>query len=321
MTLAEYHMTTLIRRIQTSTGRFRAPRGMLRTALLHLSVSVTIAGCFITLPLAGCVAKSERAVDAWRLPSGQPAVDQFELIRDAADQEALYTLAGGLKPMSSGIWQGSFELEDPDLDELRDVRRALGLLRNNVWYADVQVYDNADDGTRWAEAFVIHREALARMIERLEPFWSPWGITPCTHPAQVVTIVDRMPRADRWRGYGHLFGYPDDAVDFFVEAGLARDDGREVGPGKDREFMQIPTQVADSGRFTYAVPLGHIPTPVDRALAERAGLILAAYEVRRPRMNGAEEVVKALRQLNDQFEHLAIIERSRDSEATAVSPQ
>ena len=321
MTLAEYHMTTLIRRIQTSTGRFRAPRGMLRTALLHLSVSVTIAGCFITLPLAGCVAKSERAVDAWRLPSGQPAVDQFELIRDAADQEALYTLAGGLKPMSSGIWQGSFELEDPDLDELRDVRRALGLLRNNVWYADVQVYDNADDGTRWAEAFVIHREALARMIERLEPFWSPWGITPCTHPAEVVTIVDRMPRADRWRGYGHLFGYPDDAVDFFVEAGLARDDGREVGPGKDREFMQIPTQVADSGRFTYAVPLGHIPTPVDRALAERAGLILAAYEVRRPRMNGAEEVVKALRQLNDQFEHLAIIERSRDSEATAVSPQ
>ena len=318
MRFAEYHMTRLIRRIRASTGRFGAPRGMLRAALLHLSVAVACS--VITLPLTGCVGKSERAVDAWRPPAGHPAVDHFELIRDAADQEALYTLAGGLKPMSSGIWQGSFELEDPDLTELRDVRRALGHLRNDVWYADVQVYDNADDGERWAEAFVVHREALARMIERLQPFWSPWGITPCTHPAEVVTIVDRMPRADRWRGYGHLFGYPDDAVDFFVEAGLANDDGREVGPGKDREFVQIPTHVAESGRFTYAVPLGHVPTPVDRALAERAGLILAAYEARRPRMNDAEEAVKALRQLNDQFEQLAIIERSRDHEATVVPP-
>ena len=84
--------------------------------------------------------------------------------------------------------------------------------------------------------------------------------------------------------------------------------------------MQIPTQVADSGRFTYAVPLGHVPTPVDRALAERAGLSLAAYEARRPRMIDAEEAIKALRQLNDQFEDLAIIERSRDPEATVVSP-
>ena len=311
-------MTRLIRRIQTSTGRFRAPREMARTALLHLPLA--IAGCFITFPLAGCVTKSEHTVDAWRLPPGHSAVDRFELIRDAADQEALYTLAGGLKPMSSGIWQGSFELEDPDLDELRDVRRALGLLRNDVWYADVQVYDNADDGERWAEAFVVHREALARMIERLQPFWSPWGITPCTHPAEVVTIVDRMPRADRWRGYGHLFGYPDDAVDFFVEAGLANDDGREVGPGKDREFVQIPTHVAESGRFTYAVPMDHEPTDADRALAERAALILAAYEQRRHHLRDADDTVEMLLRLNERFEQLLMTERSHAQDAMVVTP-
>lgn len=33
-----------------------------------------------------------------------------------------------------------------------------------------------------------------------------------------------------------------------------------------------------------------------------------------------EDAVKALRQLNDQFEQLAIIERSRDHEATVVPP-
>ncbi|HAW96863.1 MAG TPA: hypothetical protein DCX60_11345, partial [Phycisphaerales bacterium] len=209
------------------------------------------------------------------------------------------------KPMSNGIWQESFELENLDLTELRQVRRALAALRNDVWYADVQVFDNADDGERRAQAFVVHRDALARMIERHESFWSPWGITPCTHPAEIVAIVDRMPKSDRWRGYGHLFGYPDDAVDFFVRAGIAAEDGREIGPGKDREFMQIPTRAADTGRFTYAVPIDHVPTSVDRALRKNAGIILAAYERRRPNMTSEADMIEMLLELNDRFEHLS----------------
>ena len=152
---------------------------------------------------------------------------------------------------------------------------------------------------------MVHREALARMIERLESFWSPWGITPCTHPTEIVAIVDRMPKADRWRGYGHLFGYPDDAVEFFVEAGLAITEESEVGPGKDREFMQIPTHVSSTGRFTYAVPLDHVPTPTDRALKENAGLILAAYQKRRPHLTNDDDVIETLLRLNDRFEHRA----------------
>ena len=312
-------MTRPIGTTPTTTVRFRMRRGPLRAARLHLPI--VLAWTVSLLTLAGCASKAERAVDAWRPPPGYVAVDRFELVRDAADQESLYTLAGGLKPMSSGIWQGTIDVENPDLTELRDVRRALGHLRNDVWYADVQVFDKADDGERWVQAFVVHREALARMIERLAPFWSPWGITPCTHPAEIVAIVDRMPKADRWRGYGHLFGYPDDAVDFFIEAGLAMDDGHEVGPGKDREFIQIPTHVADSGRFTYAVPLEHVPTPADRALAAGAELILAAYEERRPGMTDVEDTVEVLLRLNDRFEHLAIMERSQADKETIVSPR
>ena len=307
-------MTASICLTQTPTARLRTGLGILLTTLLNNTVALTC--LVILLPLAGCATKQERAVDAWRPPSGYTTVDRFELIRDAADHEALYTLAGGLKPMSNGIWRGSFDVENLDLTELRDVRHALGPLRNDVWYADVQVFDNADDGERQAQGFVVHRESLARMIERLESFWSPWGITPCTHSAEIVAIVDRMPRADRWRGYGHLYGYPDEAVDFFVEAGLAAaDGGGEMGPGKDREFMQIPTHVAPTGRFTYAVPLDHVPTTVDRAIADRAGRILAAYEERRLEMDDADDMVELLLRLNERFERLSIIER------TVVSPQ
>ncbi|MDB4775622.1 hypothetical protein OAG62_00715 [bacterium] len=126
--------------------------------------------------------------------------------------------------------------------------------------------------------------------------------TPGNHPAEIVAIVDRMPRADRWRGYGYLFGYPDHAVDFFVEAGVAADDGRAAGPGKDREFVHIPTHATDSGRFTYAVPLDHVPTIADRRLAERAGLILAAYEERRARMLDPRRTAEELLRLNARFE-------------------
>jgi len=272
------------------------------------------------LAIAGCTSNQASVVDAWRPPAGHASIDRFELLRKAADQEALYTLAGGLKPMSSGIWRGAFETTDPDFTELRDVRQALGHLRNEVWYADVQIFDTDDDGDRRAQAYVVHRNALARMIERLESFWSPWGITPCTHPSEIIAIVDRMPRADRWRGYGHLFGYPDEAVDFFVAAGLAITDENEVGPGKDREFIQIPTHVSDSGRFTYAVPLNHVPTPADRRLAEGAALILGTYEGRRSRMNDVADVVEILLQLNERFECLTLIEVTENLEGTAPSP-
>ena len=197
---------------------------------------------------------------------------------------AAFTLGGCVSsPSDTADFQRPAETVstvDP-LPLLREMRRALGVLRNDVWHADVQVFEKAHDGERSAHAFVVHRKALARMIERHESFWGPWGITAGTHPAEIVAVVDRMPRDDRWRGYGHLFGYPDHAVDFFVEACLSAEDGREVGPEKDRRVIQIPTSAADSGRFTYAVPLDHVSTIADRRLANDAAMILAAFTERK----------------------------------------
>lgn len=115
-----------------------------------------------------------------------------------------------------------------------------------------------------------------------------------------------MPKADRWRGYGYLFGYPADAVDFFIEAGLSAEDDSEVGPGKDRRFIQIPTHAAESGRFTYAVPLDHVRSAGDEALASEANLILAAYTEHRGRMGDARAMTFELRRLNQRFESTAI---------------
>ena len=276
-------------------GRPSPPGAASFAALAWLLAAVAFA-------FAGCASNPRDLVDPAGSKTFAAGVDPFVLVREAADHEGLYTLAGGLKPMSSGIWRHSFSTDDPDLSELRDARRALAILRNDAWYADVQVFADAHDGERAAHAFVIHRKALARMIERHEVFWSPWGITPCTHPSEIVAVVDRMPRGDRWRGYGYLFGYPDEAVDFFVEAGLSAGDGRGVGPGKDRRFIQIPTAAEASGRFTYAVPPEHVPSTADEALARDSEVILAAYLERRHRMRDAGSAVEELLRLNAIFE-------------------
>lgn len=256
----------------------------------------------IAVALWGCASGHEGRTGAPRAAAIVDSIDRLALVRDAADREALYTLAGGLKPMSSGFWRGSFAVGEPDLAVMRRVRAALATLRNDDWYADVQVFASMHDGERAAHAYVVHRDALAAMIDRHATFWSPWGITSGTHPSEVVAVVDRMPKADRWRGYGYLFGYPDDAVDFFVAAGLTGDDSGEVGPGKDRSFIHIPTHGSEQGRFVYAVPLGHVETEADRRLAREAARILAAYSERRDRLDDAASLIRELRRLNRRFE-------------------
>ena len=220
--------------------------------------------------------------------------------------------------MSTGIWRSTFPVEAPDLADVERARRALALLRNDLWYADIQVFDAVYDGERAAHAFVVHRRALAQMIERFEIFWTPYGITPSTHPSEVIAIVDRMPRDDRWRGYGYLFGYPADAVDFFVTATRAaaeraeaadtnedEHDDVEATPERDRDFVQLPTYAMPTGRFTYAVPIGHRATLADTALANAAAEILVAYTAARSRGVDALSLLSELRRLNHRFESLA----------------
>ncbi|MEL7237809.1 MAG: hypothetical protein AAGK78_03025, partial [Planctomycetota bacterium] len=186
---------------------------------------------------------------------------QAELIQNALDGEALYTIASGLKPVSTGIWSGQFLVNNPDLTELRRVRRALATIPADGLYFDVQVFATAYDDERFLEAYVVHREALAKMIDKHADFWSPYGITSQTHPAELLAVVDRMDKLDRFRGYGLLFGYPAHAIDFFVDAAAEED---RTGNFIERDFFQIPTFASDTGRFTYAVPKGHLAREEDK---------------------------------------------------------
>jgi hypothetical protein len=220
------------------------------------------------------------------------------VLLEAADGEALYTLAGGLKPLSSGR-AGNLPVSPPvsiaALDSLDALRRAVGSLRCGDIGAFVHVFTavtSARDGAvqRAYEVVLYHRDAVARTVARHRAFFATLGMTPAADVREVLAAVENAPRADRWRGYGLLFGYPDEAVAFFVRAGVEGDSTGRLVP---RDFRRIETWQKFAAErdgplvlssFVYAVPKGAAETVADRALRDAAAPIYARYARERTRL-------------------------------------
>lgn len=273
-------------------------------------------------------------------PFEKLAVDQRkgadELLLKALDEEALYTIVGGLKPMSSGfrsiqiqtglpkvtvaeaevavrdlgtkkpeeltseeksrLSQSKQALERRDALERADQTRAiLAQWRcGDELFADLQHFAKQFDGKRFLDSLVINRPRLRTALSEKADFFSRWGITVNSHPLEIVYAVDTDETGARFAGYGYLFGYPDHAVRFFVQAS-----DEEIFTGKfvTRDFISIPTVERETNNFVYVVPKGHIENEADKALKAKAAPILAAYRKRRAEYigEGKKGVVELLR--------------------------
>lgn len=243
----------------------------------------------IRAPLALCAllvacAQHRPATDAVPRPHAAPQSLATTVVA-ALDSEALFTVAGGLKPLSSGFWASSVPTESGELDEIDAMRRALQSLDDEQLSWGVMAFAKPHGGKRSYHAWVAHRGALAALVARRADVFAAHGISPATRPAELLAIVERMPRTDRFTSYGLLFGYPEHAVEFYVAADRERDrHPRGIAP---RRFLSIPTFGAKTGRFVYAVPPDHEPAAADLALRAAAGRILESYRPLRERHLGA----------------------------------
>lgn len=226
-------------------------------------------------------------------PEDRVLADEWLLA--ALDRETLYTIAGGLKPISTGTRTFTFKAEAPALDEVDQARRIAAALSCGGLTAVVHLFSAGTGPERYAELVFVHQPSLDRRLSEKRAFFAPLGLTPGTPPLQVLGVVEHLPRPDRFRGLGYLFGFPDHAVDFFVQASVP--DKADVGPGKDRDFYSVPVFRAGTNYFVWAVPLGHRESPADRAIANGAAPILEAYRTRRARFvgDGLPGVVDLLR--------------------------
>lgn len=202
------------------------------------------------------------------MPTGQGiAAEPFSadaLARRILDSEALYTVTGGLKPVSDGFWQTRLPEAQDSSPEADEAKRSLATLPLGPdLEAGVYVFAAAHEGKKFASAFVAHKPSLRALVARRPDVFGPLGVTAATSPQQVMEKIDRGPRAARWRAYGLVFGYPEYAVEFFVEAGERQAETKNI---VERDFVQLPTFASDEGRFVYAVPKGHVERDEDRQL-------------------------------------------------------
>jgi hypothetical protein len=212
-----------------------------------------------------------------------------ELLLRALDNEALYTLVGGLKPMSSVGSTFTFAVAEAavDVSAIAERRRLLSVWRcGGDIFADARVFRAINDGKRSVSGEVFFRPAVDAVLSRHAAFFAPLGLTPGSHPMEVLTTIEWSDRGPRWRGQGYLYGYPDYAVEFFVAAGESE---ARTGQFVPRDPMRVPTFGATPERsnFVWTVAKDHQTTEADRALFARAAEILAAYTERRVRYIGA----------------------------------
>jgi len=224
------------------------------------------------------------------------------------NEAALYTLLGSIKPVSD---LANFHFDNTNggnvqtrsgidyLDRLRTIQKALNLIQ----LPDVEVVIRPFQPSRYVpnrrsfKVFAIRISSLDSLLKAKENFFGQFGFVPGSDPADVVvSIFEHSDRSKQFRGLGYLYGYPDYAVDFFVEAFKIQE---STGQFVERNFFHIPNY-GKSIAFVYAYPKDATPTlVVDSALYYRANSVLEHYRKIRPAYANDDDTVRAYEMLKD----------------------
>lgn len=235
------------------------------------------------------------------------------ILQEGLDGEALYTLMGDVKPMSSvvsfsfpiGNGDSSTQLDEKVLpvDSLRylarinQIQQAVSLIDLPDLKFVLVPYRSAYSKTRILQLSVVRISKLDSLLEAKSQFFGQYGFAPGADPAVVLSVNEYEKKYERLRGYGYLFGYPDYAVDFFVSAFRESD---TTGKHVSRKFFHIPTFERAEGNFVYAYPVDYTPGLQDSVLHQRSETILKRYKLLRGNyMNSLDTVLRAYELLKD----------------------
>lgn len=238
------------------------------------------------------------------------------ILGHALDHEALFSLLGDLKPMSSIGYALSYPLGKDSLQfdgqgyvvNLHDESTQLSLKELNRWnrVLDALSFEHYQfllipfkqvwDGNRNMQILICRTDLLDKLLEAQAAFFAQWGFVPGCDPAVVLTAVEFEQRNDRYRAYGYLFGYPEHAVDFFVDASIHKQKTDEFVA---RSFFHIPVFAKEKGYFTYALPEDFKPLAKDSVLLQNASVLLKQYQSIRPAYVNKEGKLEAIRLFRD----------------------
>lgn len=205
-----------------------------------------------------------------------------EAVWKILDGEGLYTVVGGIKPMSSGWASLRVDVASPNPSEIADLERIVSVMRCGTVRAHVQRFSRVYEGKRYVEAVIVDEPHFARTVAANPGLFGYYGVSPESGPAATLAAFDGDDRSERNRCYGVLYGYPARAVDFFC---AATDQQKIDGKLVPRDFVSIDTFLG-SNHFVYAIPKGSPEEESDADLRRRTAPILRTYRAMRPRFFG-----------------------------------
>ena len=230
------------------------------------------------------------------------------ILKIGLDSEALYTLVSDIKPMSSLISltlpididssemiKGHVINLEKNFNYIQKIKRYTSLLKGldleDLDFVMVP-YNIKPKSNKLFQVNVIRRSRLQQVINEHQDFFAYMGIVPETDSGIVISIIENQEQILRLRAYGYLFGYPDYAVDFFVEA---NDQSEKTNLLVKRDFFQIPVFKRKDGYFVYAMPKDHIPTETDSTLYNRSIKVLDKYKNMRPKYFNTDSTFQSLK--------------------------
>jgi hypothetical protein len=240
-----------------------------------------------------------------------------DLLLNALDGEALYTIALDIKPMSSGFYSTQVVVADPDLRDAEEVRQIL-----EAWTCGGEIAASPHhfaaiyEGKRPLEGVVFNLGSLRRMLAAKAAFFGPYGISPSSSPLEALMAIEYDPSTARLRGYGYFFGYPDYAVDFFT---LAADEQKKTGTLVPRDFVSLATTRGER-RFVYATPRGHQRNEADRSLKAATEQVFADYTARRARHVKGNDSLNVLALVREWFDDGRGVVKPSHARARVLAP-
>lgn len=108
-------------------------------------------------------------------------------------------------------------------------------------------FDAQTKASDFFEIVAVDKRLLADIIRRDQAFWGQWGFVPESNLAVVLAITEFEEKLDRYRAYGYLFGYPEYAVTFFVEAAREQDSTKNLC--RAIFFKSLPIQLNKGDLF------------------------------------------------------------------------
>lgn len=245
----------------------------LKQTIFYLLAFLTLSGCGIRYDLS--VADKQLA---------------DTLIKNALDNEGLYTVISGLKPISTvcdlklmiarkdSLSKGTRVVTDTgstDYKKLIQYHRVVSALQ----FGDLKFTMSPFAMHQNAERIMqinIYRQSLIDSVVKANPaFYGQFGFVPGTEGLLLINTTEYENKFDRFRSYGYLFGYPEHAVSFFVDASITETEKKDF---VKRDFYQIPVFSGATGHFVYALPKNSMPLAVDAVIKERALHALEEYK-------------------------------------------